>query len=129
MMSEKSNKTVLIVMAHGSRKSEANQEFEALARDIATQSHGYAAVKPCFLELATPKLADAVEACIGAGHTRFDVYPLFFNQGNHVTKDIPRQITQLQTQYPHCHFHCLEYFGLYKQLSQQVLVHIDQQRQ
>lgn len=127
MMPKKSNATVLIVMAHGSRKPEANQEFEALVRDIATQNHDYAVVKPCFLELAAPKLADTVEACIHEGHKRFDVYPLFFNQGNHVTKDIPRQIEHLQAQYSDCHFQCLEYFGLYNQLSQQVLAHINQQ--
>ncbi|MFT7386827.1 MAG: sirohydrochlorin cobaltochelatase [Candidatus Endobugula sp.] len=120
--------TVLIIMAHGSRKPEANHEFLQLTQTIAQQDHGFIAVTPCFLELTTPTLFDAIAEAVAEGHTQFDIYPLFFNQGNHVTKDIPRQITQLQEQYPLCFFNRLEYFGLYQQLGDQVLAHIGQQR-
>jgi len=122
------NKTVLIIMAHGSRKFEANQEFKQLTQAIAQREHGYAAVKPCFLELTTPTLSDAIEESVTEGHSQFDIYPLFFNQGNHVTKDIPRQMKQLEEKYPQCHFNRLEYFGLYKDLSEQVLAHIGLQQ-
>ncbi len=127
-MMSKDNSTVLIIMAHGSRKIEANQEFEQLTQRIAKQSHGYAAVKPCFLELASPSLAVAVEESLCQGYTQFDVYPLFFNQGNHVVNDIPRQISHLEEQYPQCTFHRLDYFGTYDQLGGQVLAHIAQQQ-
>jgi sirohydrochlorin cobaltochelatase len=127
-MKSKDNNTVLMIMAHGSRKVEANQEFEQLTRDIAKQEHKYAEVKPCFLELAVPSLAVAVEKSIGQGYTQFDVYPLFFNKGNHVTSDIPRQISHLEEKYPQCTFHRLEYFGTYDQLGGQVLSHISQQQ-
>jgi sirohydrochlorin ferrochelatase len=123
-----SENTVLIIMAHGSRKVEANQEFEQLTQVIAQREHGYVAVKPCFLELTTPTLSDAIAESVTEGYTLFDIYPLFFNQGNHVTKDIPRQMAQLEQQYPQCHFNRLEYFGLYDQLGEQVLAHINQQR-
>ena len=127
-MMSKDNNTVLMIMAHGSRKVAANQEFEQLTRDIAKQEHKYAEVKPCFLELATPSLAVAVEESVAQGYTQFDVYPLFFNKGNHVTSDIPRQIAHLEEQYPHCKFNRLEYFGTYDQLGGQVLAHISEQK-
>jgi sirohydrochlorin ferrochelatase len=126
-MMSKDKKTVLMIMAHGSRKVEANEEFEQLTHRIAKQSHHYAEVKPCFLELAIPSLAVAVEQSLAQGYTQFDVYPLFFNQGNHVVNDIPRQIAHLEEQYPACTFRCLDYFGTYDQLSNQVLAHIAQQ--
>jgi sirohydrochlorin ferrochelatase len=123
----KDNQTVLMIMAHGSRKIEANQEFEQLTHSIAQQKHHYAEVKPCFLELASPSLAVAVEQSLHQGYTQFDVYPLFFNRGNHVTSDIPRQVSHLEEQYPQCTFRRLEYFGTYDQLGGQVLQHISQQ--
>jgi len=52
-------------MANRRRKAEANREFDTLAKDIDAPNRGEAAVKPCFLELATPKLADAVTVCEG----------------------------------------------------------------
>jgi len=126
-MMSKDKQTVLIIMAHGSRKVEANQEFEQLTQRIAQQHHGYAEVKPCFLELASPSLAEAVEQSLCQSYTQFDVYPLFFNQGNHVVNDIPRQIARLEEQYPACTFRRLDYFGRYDQLGNQVLAHIAQQ--
>lgn len=123
----KSN-TVLLIMAHGSRKTEANNEFEQLTKKIAQQAHDYGAVRPCFLELASPSLSNAVEHAIGEGYTQFEIYPLFFNQGNHVSNDIPRQITEIESKHPQCQLRCLDYFGAYEQLSRQVLQHISQQQ-
>jgi sirohydrochlorin ferrochelatase len=126
MSSTKKNHPVLIIMAHGSRKTKANNEFETLVNEIAKTEMAYVIVKHCFLELAAPKLSDAIDECLSLGYHQFDLYPLFFNQGNHVTRDIPEQIQQLQQQHPDCTIRQLDYFGEYKQLKDTVTTHIKQ---
>lgn len=119
--------TVLIIMAHGSRNPAANSEFGQLVSSIAKQTSDYAIVTPCFLELAQPSLQDAISEYLKLGYHQFDLYPLFFNQGNHVTRDIPAQINQAQEQHQECVIRQLDYFGKFNQLGNSVIAHIQQQ--
>jgi sirohydrochlorin ferrochelatase len=119
--------SVLLIMAHGSRKAEANAEFVALVDRIAKQSVNYVIVKHCFLEIASPTMADAIEECLLLGYHQFDLYPLFFNQGNHVSRDIPEQIRQIQDKHRECTIKQLAYFGEHEQLAHMITTHIQQQ--
>lgn len=124
----KPQKPVLLIMAHGSRKVQANEEFIQLVQKIAATHLDYAAVKHCFLEIAAPTLQDAVEECLLLGQQHFDLYPLFFNQGNHVSRDIPEQIANILQHYPECHIRQLSYFGEYDGLQGMLSQHILQQK-
>jgi sirohydrochlorin ferrochelatase len=119
--------SVLIIMAHGSRKIEANEEFAQLVEQIAAISTEYALVTHCFLEIATPSLEDCINEYVALGYQHYDLYPLFFNQGNHVTRDIPQQIQDAQQQHPSCHIQQLNYFGLFGGLAHSVHQHIQHQ--
>ena len=72
-MMSKDNNTVLMIMAHGSRKIEANQEFEQLTHRIAKQSHHYAEVKPCFLDKLVP-VTTRIKSSL-------ELFSIFFNNG------------------------------------------------
>ncbi len=108
-------------------KTEANKEFLQLVKKMANETHNYAIVEGCFLELAEPNLLSTVEQCVKKGLTTLDVYPLFFNQGNHVARDIPKQVQRAGEAYPNCQIRLLNYFGQFDGLSQCVLGHIVQQ--
>jgi sirohydrochlorin ferrochelatase len=122
------NSKVLLIMAHGSRREAANDEFRALVAQIAQTLEGYREVRAIFLELAVPDLAQACAELAGTGEevTHIDLYPLFFNQGKHVERDIPAQIAQVQQGYPQLSVRQLPYFGSSAQLAGLVVQHIDQ---
>merc|ERR1711916_258963 len=81
--------TALLIMAHGSRASAANEEFLAFVNKLAEQNQHYTAVRGVFLELSEPSLVQAVHSLADQGINTFQLYPLFFNCGKHVQKDIP----------------------------------------
>ena len=102
----------LIMIAHGSRREEANAEFIALVERVRTAAGSkYGFVEPCFLELASPSLPEAADQVIGNGATHICVFPYFLNSGNHVLRDIPDIVAQLTSRYPHCTITPLPYFG------------------
>ncbi len=121
------NRKILLIMAHGSRREAANDEFRALVSQVAQTLEGYQEVRAIFLELATPGLEEACTELAAAGETtHIDLYPLFFNQGKHVERDIPAQIEQVQQCYPKLSVRQLPYFGSCSQLAGLVVQHIDQ---
>jgi sirohydrochlorin ferrochelatase len=115
---------VLIMIAHGSRSATANEEFCALVASVARQATAYAAVVPAFLEVASPSLAQALAVEVGRGCLDFDVYPLFFNRGRHVARDIPEQVAALAVTHPRCEIRLLPYFGAFDGLAEAVLRHL-----
>lgn len=117
----------LLIMAHGSRAEAANDEFRLLVEQVAEQRHDYVAVLPCFLELARPSLMDALQQIEHQPVETVQVYPLFFNKGKHVSRDIPDQVEEARQRHPHLRIELLEYFGNAGGLVSLVLDHIDAQ--
>ncbi|MEP5230516.1 MAG: CbiX/SirB N-terminal domain-containing protein [Alloalcanivorax sp.] len=118
----------LLIMAHGSRSETANDEFRALVDTVAESAHAagqeYVAVLPCFLELATPSLIEAIQQLEHQPVKTVQLYPLFFNKGKHVGKDIPAQIEEARERFPDLEIELLEYFGNARGLASLVLQHI-----
>lgn len=119
-----SSKQALAVIAHGSRNPDANQEFLQLVCDLAGVVDGYDAVRGCFLELAEPSLAEAVDELVHTGMERIQVYPLFFNQGKHVARDIPELVEQAQQAHPGARIELLPYFGSAQGLTGLIHTHL-----
>ena len=125
MMSEKK---ALLIMAHGSRREAANTEFcELVERVKVLDGQRYHTVIPCFLELSAPSLDEACEAAIESGCQSVDLYPLFFNAGKHVEKDIPNLIMNAVEKYPQLQCQQLGYFGQFDGLAEMVKRHIELQ--
>lgn len=101
----------LLIMAHGSRAGAANDEVRALAEQVARGHQEYAAVSACFLELAAPSLLEALQQLERQPVETVYVYPLFFNSGRHVTRDIPAQVEEARQRFPHLTIELLDYFG------------------
>ena len=108
----------LTIIAHGSRAEAANSEFQQQVE--AAKEHlkaHYSLINHCFLELAEPSMTEACEALVEQGATSIDVYPLFFNQGRHVMRDIPALVDGAQQAVHPTPVRQFRYFGAGEQLA------------
>jgi len=81
----------LIIVAHGSRNTHANDNFVKLIEKIMPKlAAHYSIIEIGFLEFASPSLIDAVNAMpTDSSDLTVTVFPYFLHSGNHVVKDIP----------------------------------------
>ena len=102
----------LLVVAHGSRRVESNDEVRALTGRLGMQVDGlYARVQCAFLELAEPSIPDGLRAAIAAGATQVTVVPYFLSAGRHVVMDIPAEIEVVRKEYPDIEIVLAPYVG------------------
>lgn len=111
------NATGVMVLAHGSRKAEANDFLIRRVGDIQTRMHGRVAVAIGFLQNAAPTIKDALTALAGQGCRRIRVIPYFLAPGNHVTQDVPEELAQLKKEYGGMEFEYLEPIGMRPELG------------
>lgn len=88
----------VVVIAHGSRRPEANQDLFDLV-DRLRQS-GLRQVHGAFLELAAPGIVEAGHQCVAAGAHRVILLPYFLAAGKHVTHDLETARRELEMFYP-----------------------------
>lgn len=102
----------LLLVAHGSRRAESNEEIAQLATRVAARAgDDFGLVQHAFLELADPLIPDGIELCIASGATSVQVVPYFLARGTHVADDIPEQVAIKQTQYPDMDIRITDYLG------------------
>jgi len=83
--------TALVLLDHGSRRAEANNELVDLAGRLAALVGGrYLCVEPAHMELAAPSLAQAFGRCVAEGAEQIVIVVFFLATGAHSTGDIPR---------------------------------------
>ncbi len=90
--------TAIIVFAHGSRETEANQMIARLAAQVSAKT-GWPA-HCAFLDVVQPDLRSAVSTAVDQGARRVVIVPCFLSLGVHVRQDLPRLITSLQAAFP-----------------------------
>lgn len=84
----------LLLVAHGSRRQQSNEEVILLADKLREFRHDdYSIVHAGFLELASPSIPEGIENCIKDGATQITVLPYFLNSGRHVVEDVPEIVT------------------------------------
>lgn len=102
----------IILIAHGSRRQQANQEVETLAQRLAQRLKGdYGAVRPAFLELADPSIPAAIDQCVAEGARRLILLPYFLSEGRHVSEDIPALVAERRERYPAVEIRITSYLG------------------
>jgi len=107
MLSETTNpsapKTALLLMAHGSRRAQANQELVDLAQRLLKLGH-YTVIEPSFLELADPDIVTGGSTCVFKGATRVLMVPYFLSAGVHIQRDLAEARNLLILKYPEIEF-------------------------
>ena len=112
----------LIILAHGSRRHESNEEIVALTKEVkAYSSDDYDIIEYAYLELAKPNLLQCIDNVIIDGASNITVFPYFLNSGNHVTRDIPGIIETATTQYPDCRFSVSIFIGTHRDMPKLIL--------
>jgi sirohydrochlorin ferrochelatase len=93
--------TAIIIVDHGSRRSESNRLLETLATLFAQRfPDQYPIVEPAHMELAQPSIASAYARCAARGAQRIVVCPYFLGPGKHWTTDIPNLTQQAAQKHP-----------------------------
>ena len=112
----------LLLIAHGSRRQASNQEVRELASSLhGMAKHRFRLIETGFLEIASPSIPEAIEACIGAGATSVVIVPYFLAAGRHVAEDIPRIVQPVAAQHPHVDIHIAPYVGALESVTTLIL--------
>ena len=102
--------TSLILIAHGSRNPQSNDEVFSIC-DRLSSNTSVTNVTPAFLELAEPSLLDTVRHVVESGATHILVLPYFLNSGRHVTQDVPALVQQARVDQPGVRIELLTHIG------------------
>ncbi len=77
----------LLLIAHGSRNAEANDDLHFIAAEI-ERGKVYSIAEPAFLELAEPTIDVAARRCVERGAGTIVLIPYFLSAGVHVRRDL-----------------------------------------
>ena len=91
----------LLLIAHGSRRKQSNDEVFALANTLKHScSNHFPIIHAGFLEIAEILIPDGIKKCVEDGATSIIILPYFLNSGSHVSEDIPTIINNTKVHYP-----------------------------
>ena len=107
----------LLLIAHGSRRKQSNDEVVMLAEKIKHNcSEKYAIVHAGFLEIAETLIPDGIKKCVDDGATSIIVLPYFLNSGRHVIEDIPSIVNDTLPLYPNVEIKIAPHLGASNQI-------------
>jgi sirohydrochlorin ferrochelatase len=107
----------LLLIAHGSRRAEANADLEHLA-SVLRQSTPFVHVQPSYLELCPPDIIAGGTRCVQAGAECVVLVPYFLSAGVHVVDDLTAAQAELSQQFPSVRFVLAEPLGQHPLLAQ-----------
>lgn len=115
-----SKKTAVLLIAHGSRRTDANDDLARLA-EVVRQQGPYPLVEISYLELAQPSITEGARRCISCGAETVLMLPYFLSAGAHVTGDLDRFRRELAVEYPDVVFRLCQPLGLHRLMVEIVL--------
>jgi len=107
---------VVVLVAHGSRKPEANLEVHQLAEKLEVQAGR--PVQACFLELGEPSIPEGIDLALKKSPKEIWVLPYFLVQGRHVQEDLPKILEAKARAYPETPIKILNYLGAQEQMAE-----------
>jgi sirohydrochlorin ferrochelatase len=112
--------TAVLLIAHGSRRPEANDDLRRLA-DALSAKNLFALVEIAYLELAQPDIASGAQNCVAAGATSIKLLPYFLSAGAHVVEDLEKYRRELAERFPNVRFELCPPLGLHPLMIEIVL--------
>jgi uroporphyrin-III C-methyltransferase len=101
------NQTGILIVGHGSRRAEANDDVRQAARSIGERG-GFALVEPAFLEIEHPRVAEGFTRLVAQGTREVIVHPYFLSPGRHTRGDLPREVSEVAARHPDVGYHITE---------------------
>ena len=120
-------KRAILLVDHGSRRNQANQQLERMAELVAERAPD-AIVHIAHMEIAEPDIAHGVDACVADGADEIVVHPYFLAPGNHSASDIPRLVREAAARHPGLRVRVSEPLGLHPKLVDVILDRVDAAR-
>ena len=114
----------LLLIAHGSRNAEANDDLLAIVSGL--KQRGHSIVEAAFLELATPTIEEGAETCLQRGAGRVVLVPYFLSAGVHVRRDLTAACEKLSARFPEVRFILAEPIGQHPLLLDIVVERVEQ---
>ena len=102
--------TAVLLIAHGSRRPEANADLEHAAEMLRGRGE-FAHVQPAYLELCEPDIVGGGAKCVAAGACRVVLLPYFLSAGMHVTEDLTAARDELARRHADVEFLLAEPIG------------------
>jgi sirohydrochlorin ferrochelatase len=112
--------TALLLIAHGSRRPEANADLDHLAGMLRARGE-WLHVQPAYLELCEPSIALAGEMCVAARAKLVVMVPYFLSAGVHVVEDLTAARDELSKRHPAVEFVLAEPLGRHPLLAEVVV--------
>src|SRR5215213_3450472 len=103
-------RTALLLIAHGSRRAEANADLEFVAAELRARGR-YPVVRVSYLELAEPDIEAGGASCVEAGATDVILLPYFLSPGRHAVEDLAAARDRLAARFPGVRFVLAEPLG------------------
>lgn len=118
----------ILYIAHGSRVKEGVEQAVTFLQGV-QQEVDVAIQEICFLELATPTIAEGIASCIQKGATAIAVMPILLLAAQHAKQDIPKEMAKAQKQYPYVKFTYGEPLGIHERLIDTLQARIIEKQQ
>jgi sirohydrochlorin ferrochelatase len=102
----------LLLVAHGSRRQQSNEEIRALTQrlvDVAKNKFDH--VSCAYLELAQPSIPEGIDNAVTQGASSVLVLPYFLAAGKHVGIEIPKIIESARQRHPKMTISLLPHLG------------------
>jgi sirohydrochlorin ferrochelatase len=110
-------KTAILMMAHGSRISEANDAARDVAKMVQEMT-GFEIVEVSFRELHEPNIQRGIDTCVSRGAGRILLMPYFLFMGAHVQHDLPEEIEEAQKRHPGLVMEMGGHLGAHRKLAE-----------
>lgn len=91
--------SAIVLFCHGARDAGWRAPFDA-ALAQGRRLRPDLAIELAFLELMSPRLPEAIDALVGAGHRHIVVSPLFLAPGSHTERDLPALLDAARQRHP-----------------------------
>ena len=117
--------TAVLLIAHGSRRDEANRDLVRLAELVLARGP-YPIVEIAYLELAEPTIPQGARRCSERGARTVLMLPYFLSAGAHVTEDLEHIRRECETECPGTAFRLCPPLGLHPLLVEVVLARLSE---
>lgn len=118
----------ILYIAHGSRVKEGVEQAVNFLHGV-QQEVAVPIQEICFLELATPTIAEGIASCIRKGATAIAVMPILLLAAQHAKYDIPKEMAKAQKLYPYVKFTYGEPLGIHERLIDTLQARIIEKQQ
>lgn len=118
-------KSVLLI-AHGSSKTDQNEVFLQMIDMVRQLSNGQYNIEGAFMSFSNMDISTKLKELIDKGTTEIVIVPYLLFAGSHVKETIPQEVEKFMVGYPNVNVIYKDSLGVDKRLAEIILDRINQ---